>query len=73
LRNYINSIDQQCFELQGYNKFKILNEIKEIETSFDLNIFKDIFNFYKSKLIKTYNITLPLSKKTKWSKGKFLS
>ncbi|WP_340112511.1 sulfotransferase family protein [Maribellus mangrovi] len=72
-KKYINQLENQTFEIQGYNKEHILNELSQVKTSFQLPI-EDMLQYQRTKLINRFHLnTWMYSKISNWSKGKLLS
>jgi len=70
----INKIPESSLLIQGYNKQKVLNEIKELKTTF--NIKKDLTDFFYynlSYVTRKLNLQLILYKNFKWIKSKIMT
>jgi hypothetical protein len=73
ITNYIQRIDKDVFDKQGYNKQEILNEIKKVHTV-NKNSTKDRIDLLYSHLVRILKPNIWFGKTTKvWAKDKYLS
>lgn len=69
----LKKIDDKSFELQGYDKNQIINDIKQLNNKKNNLFIIDLFDYCSSGLIRTFNLNLLKSKEFLWVRKKFLS
>jgi len=55
LKSYIDSIDEKCLAIQGYEKTTIINEILNLDSKGKFFWLKDAYEFNKAKLINRFD------------------
>lgn len=72
-RRTINKIDEKALSIQGYEKDKILKEIRKIRSKPSLRDFRDGFDYFKDSMVRKFNLQTYFSKDFNWSRKKYLS
>ena len=71
--NYINSIDEQIFQIQGYNKIDILTDVNNLKVG-HAGFFSDRLDYLFSKLVQFFKLNIWFLKHTSvWANNKYLS
>lgn len=69
----LNKLNANNLEVQGYNKKKIISEIKGLDNKKNKIFLKDSFDYLTSHLIRKYNINLFINKNFSWIRKKYMS
>ena len=72
LINYVKNLDQEVFEISGYNKEAILDEIYNIKVD-KIFLFQDSFDLIFSYLVRKLKLYIFFGKKVKWCRDLHLS
>ncbi len=73
IKKYINSIDNEVLELQGYDKNSILYDIEQLDVT-NSNLLRDIVDKFYSDLIRFFKPNIWFGKTIKvWARDRYLS
>lgn len=72
LLRYVKALPIKALSEQGYDKQLILNEIEDLPVSRKVK-FRDIFYFFRAKLVLLTKANLFFNKNQRWTRGKYLS
>lgn len=73
LTNYVKSLSHESLEIQGYEKQKILKEIKQIDTRGKYNFFTDAIDLIQLKMIINFKLNILFASNMDWNKGEYLN
>lgn len=73
LTNYIKSLSHESLEIQGYEKQKILKEIKQIDTRGKYNFIIDVIDLIQLKMIINLKLNIYFASNMDWNKGEYLN
>jgi hypothetical protein len=69
----LNKLNTSNLEVQGYNKEKIISEIKGLDNKKNSFFLKDSFDYLTSHIVRKYNINLFMDKSFSWIRKKYMS
>ena len=69
----INKIGKEELEFQGYDKMKIIDEIKTLDNKHRGKLFMDLFDYFVASVIRRNSLNLFFVKEFSWIKKRPLS